>query len=228
MHLRNFEGGPRAPLSSRPSRELTQLPGGDRQTPSSSAGSATSRGAFFDMMVSPPSSPPPSSPARPSPNVAPPAGPTPAAPPVPRSTGSSGARVLSSDENSSVRGGSRSPAPLPAPVRNDPASGRSNALESTDNGQDPPPPTSPPMSPVETLNAFLSKLGYDPASFNARVTSANISVPGISYEYPLLEVTVQVEKIGFHLPSAARDLRITAANISSMMGKPVNNLSVFA
>jgi len=81
---------------------------------------------------------------------------------------------------------------------------------------------------VESLNAFLTKLGYDPASFNARVTSANISVPGISYEYPLLEVTVQGERVGFHLPSAARDLRMTAANISSMLGRPVMDLSVFA
>jgi len=205
MHLRNFEGAPRTPLSSRPGRELTQQSASERQNPLSSASSAPSRGAFFDMMMT----------AAPAP---------PAAPAVSAPRASSAVRVLSSDENSSVRGGSHT-AP-PAPVRNVPGTGRSIPLEATDNGQGPPP--TPPPTPVESLNAFLTKLGYDPASFNARVTSANISVPGISYEYPLLEVTVQGERVGFHLPSAARDLRMTAANISSMLGRPVMDLSVFA
>ncbi len=207
MYLRNFEGAPRTPLSSRPSREVTLQSASARQNPLSSASSAPSRGAFFDMMMT----------AAPAP---------PAAPAVSAPRASSAVRVLSSDENSSVRGGSRSATASPGLVRNVPGAGRSVPLEATDEGQDPPP--TPPKTPVESLNAFLTKLGYDPASFNARVTTANISVPGLSYEYPLLEVTVQGEKVGFHLPSAARDLRMTAANISSMMGKPVMDLSVFA
>ena len=128
------------------------------------------------------------------------------------------AKPSSADGNSTaVRGGSATSQETPAMVRN------------TINTELTPPPLPPPSTdPVEVLNGLLSKLGYDPSHFNARVTSANISVPGLSYAYPLLEVTVNGEKVGFHLPSVMHDPRVTAANISSMMGKPVMNFGAFA
>ncbi|MBY0508422.1 MAG: hypothetical protein K2X03_31215 [Bryobacteraceae bacterium] len=165
------------------------------------AAKGPSRGPFFDMMLA-------ASPATTS---------APAASPLAR-TGNSGAKIRSSDDFSPLRGGGH------------PSAGRGGAIQAREADPAPPePPTPPPaQTPVETINALLTKLGFDASKFNARVTSETISVPGMSYQYPLLEVTVNGERVGFHLPSAMKDPRMTAANISSMLGKPVMDLSVFA
>ena len=221
MYLRNLEGPARTTISNRErgtpgrptavNRTLSSAQGGEaKPAPALPA----SRGAFFDMMVTAQSAQQPAS-----------------APP-PRISASSAtnstARVLSTDGNSAVRGALRAVAPQVAAVRNTPTATRSTRLDASGEPAEPNAPENPPHTPVDALNSLLSKLGYDPASFEARVTSATISVPGISYEYPLLEVTVNGEKVGFHLPSAMKDPRMTAANISSMMGRPITDLSVFA
>ncbi len=224
MNLRNIDGASRDALSS-----LSNRPFGNRsgvasgrntldnapQTGSNQTPDGPSRGAFFEMMLT----------AQPSA----PAAQKPAVPRLLSSAGSqSAARLLSADENSSVRGGSRVTPPLVSPIRNTTSDASSTHTTSSGTSGPPDAPPPPAQSPVEAINSLLSKLGYDPASFNARVTSSTISVPGLSYEYPLLEVTVNGERVGFHLPSAMKDPRITAANISSMLGRPIMDLSVFA
>jgi hypothetical protein len=141
----------------------------------------------------------------------------PAAPDAPGVRAGGTVGTSSVDQNlSGVRGGSSgSPAGQTA-VR--------NAVTSDTT----PTPAPVPETPVDIINRLLTKLGYDASSFQARVTSAHINYPGMSYDYPLLEVTVNGERVGFHLSSAMHDPRMTAANISSMMGRPVMNLSVFS
>ena len=221
MNLRNIDGASRDALSSLSNRSFGNRALSTRsgaasgrntranapETGSSQTANVPSRGAFFEMMLSAqPSSSAAQKPAIPK-HVSAAASPT-------------AARILSTDENSSVRGGS-----LVSTIRNA-NSDPSTPSFGTSGTPDAPPP--PAQTPVEAINSLLGKLGYDPANFNARVTSATISVPGLSYEYPLLEVTVNGERVGFHLPSAMKDPRITAANISSMLGRPIMDLSVFA
>ena len=131
------------------------------------------------------------------------------------------AKPPSADENSSSTRGAKAAVPRQTAVQT-PAAAASTVPESKDAG------APVPTDPVAVLNSLLGKLGYDPSTFNTRVTSQHIAVPGLAYDYPLLEVTVNGERVGFHLPSAANDLRMTAANISSMMGNPVMSLGVFA
>jgi hypothetical protein len=173
------------------------------ENPAQSAGNKTpaapSRGAFFDMMVAAaPASPPTES----------------------RLTSSSGVKPLAGDENSTGLRGGNAPATdsraLTAPL----TTSTTASTSTTD--------TISTGNPIEDLNGLLRKLGYEPSSFNARITSAHIAVPGLAYDYPLLEVTVNGERVGFHLPSALKDMRNTAANISSMMGRPVMNFAEFA
>ena len=237
MYLRNIEGAARSADISRTTaavtsgRNTSQSIAAARDT-ASTAATPRSRGAFFDMMLAAQS-------------------PAPALPPAPppaanRSTFQTAtARPLSADENSTgARGSSQTAPPKVAAVRNSPATATlplDATPESTPTGPAPtvPTPTGPaptvpapavPVSdnPVDVINALLTKLGYDASTFQTRVTSSQISYPGASYEYPLLEVTVNGERVGFHLPSAMRDPRITAANISSMMGRPLLNFGVFA
>ncbi len=135
------------------------------------------------------------------------------------------ANSSSSDEiSTAVRGGTQPTAPRATSQ----AAVRTTAAVSEENTPAQTPTTFPAGDPVETLNGLLSKLGYDPAQFGTKVTSTTISYPGMTYEYPLLEVTVNGEKVGFHLQSAANDLRMTAANIASMLGRPVMNFAEFA
>ncbi len=186
-----------------------------------------SRGAFFDMLkaqVAPPNQPG----ARPASTIA-------RTRINPAQT--SAARPLSADDNSALRGGSRTTLPPVGAIRNSRV--QTLPAEATD-PVTPPPATPPPAIPptteptpsvenaVDILNGLLRKLGFDPANFGARITSTRIEVPGIAYDYPMLEVTVNGERMGFHLPSVVNDPRITAANISSMMGKPVMNFGAFA
>lgn len=227
MYLRNIEGAARSADISRttaavtPGRNTSQSIAAARDT-ASTAATPSSRGAFFDMMLAAQS-------------------PAPALPPAPppaanRSTFQTAtARPLSADENSTgARGSSQTAPPKVAAVRNSPATATlplDATPESTPTGPAPTVPTpAVPVSdnPVDVINALLTKLGYDASTFRTRVTSSQISYPGASYEYPLLEVTVNGERVGFHLPSAMRDPRITAANISSMMGRPLLNFGVFA
>ena len=227
MYLRNIEGAARSADISRttaavtPGRNTSQSIAAARDT-ASTAATPRSRGAFFDMMLAAQS-------------------PAPALPPAPppaanRSTFQTAtARPLSADENSTgARGSSQTAPPKVAAVRNSPATATlplDATPESTPTGPAPTVPTpAVPVSdnPVDVINALLTKLGYDASTFRTRVTSSQISYPGASYEYPLLEVTVNGERVGFHLPSAMRDPRITAANISSMMGRPLLNFGVFA
>ena len=227
MYLRNIEGAARSADISRttaavtPGRNTSQSIAAARDT-ASTAATPSSRGAFFDMMLAVQS-------------------PAPALPPAPpaaanRSTFQTAtARPLSADENSTgARGSSQTAPPKVAAVRNSPATATlplDATPESTPTGPAPTVPTpAVPISdnPVDVINALLTKLGYDASTFRTRVTSSQISYPGASYEYPLLEVTVNGERVGFHLPSAMRDPRITAANISSMMGRPLLNFGVFA
>ena len=227
MYLRNIEGAARSADISRttaavtPGRNTSQSIAAARDT-ASTAATPSSRGAFFDMMLAAQS-------------------PAPALPPAPpaaanRSTFQTAtARPLSADENSTgARGSSQTAPPKVAAVRNSPATATlplDATPESTPTGPAPTVPTpAAPVSdnPVDVINALLTKLGYDASTFRTRVTSSQISYPGASYEYPLLEVTVNGERVGFHLPSAMRDPRITAANISSMMGRPLLNFGVFA
>ena len=223
MYLRNIEGAARRADISRTTAAVTS----DRNTSQSIAaagdtastgGTTISRGAFFDMMVAA-QSPAPSPPNRSIPQTA-------------------TARPLSVDQNSTgTRGSSQTAPPRVAAVRNSPAT-TTLPLDATPepNPTVPPAPAPPapaptaPVSdnPVDVINALLTRLGYDASTFQTRVTSSQISYPGASYEYPLLEVTVNGERVGFHLPSAMRDPRITAANISSMMGHPLLNFGVFA
>lgn len=137
---------------------------------------------------------------------------------VPRASSSSGDEI-----STAVRGGTQPTAPRATPQ----AAVRTTAV-TEENTPAQTPTTFPAGDPVETLNGLLSKLGYDPAQFGTKVTSTTISYPGLTYEYPLLEVTVNGEKVGFHLQSAANDLRMTAANIASMLGRPVMNFTEFA
>ena len=227
MYLRNIEGAARSADISRTTaavtsgRNTSQSIAAARDT-ASTAATPRSRGAFFDMMLAAQS-------------------PAPALPPAPppaanRSTFQTAtARPLSADENSTgARGSSQTAPPKVAAVRNSPATATlplDATPESTPTGPAPtaPAPTVPVSdNPVDVINALLTKLGYDASTFRTRVTSSQISYPGASYEYPLLEVTVNGERVGFHLPSAMRDPRITAANISSMMGRPLLNFGVFA
>ena len=227
MYLRNIEGAARSADISRTTaavtsgRNTSQSIAAARDT-ASTAATPSSRGAFFDMMLAAQS-------------------PAPALPPAPppaanRSTFQTAtARPLSADENSTgARGSSQTAPPKVAAVRNSPATATlplDATPESTPTGPAPtaPAPTVPVSdNPVDVINALLTKLGYDASTFRTRVTSSQISYPGASYEYPLLEVTVNGERVGFHLPSAMRDPRITAANISSMMGRPLLNFGVFA
>lgn len=227
MYLRNIEGAARSADISRttaavtPGRNTSQSIAAARDT-ASTAATPSSRGAFFDMMLAAQS----------------PAPALPSAPPAAanRSTFQTAtARPLSADENSTgARGSSQTAPPKVAAVRNSPATATlplDATPESTPTGPAPTVPTpAVPVSdnPVDVINALLTKLGYDASTFRTRVTSSQISYPGASYEYPLLEVTVNGERVGFHLPSAMRDPRITAANISSMMGRPLLNFGVFA
>ena len=229
MYLRNIEGAARSADISRttaavtPGRNTSQSIAAARET-ASTAATPSSRGAFFDMMLAA-QSPAPALPAA----------------AANRSTFQTAtARPLSADENSTgARGSSQTAPPKVAAVRNSPATATlplDATPESTPTGPAPtgpaqtaPAPTVPVSdNPVDVINALLTKLGYDASTFRTRVTSSQISYPGASYEYPLLEVTVNGERVGFHLPSAMRDPRITAANISSMMGRPLLNFGVFA
>ena len=224
MYLRNIEGAARSADISRttaavtPGRNTSQSIAAARDT-ASTAATPSSRGAFFDMMLAA-QSPAPALPAA----------------AANRSTFQTAtARPLSADENSTgARGSSQTAPPKVAAVRNSPATATlplDATPESTPTGPAPTVPTpAVPVSdnPVDVINALLTKLGYDASTFRTRVTSSQISYPGASYEYPLLEVTVNGERVGFHLPSAMRDPRITAANISSMMGRPLLNFGVFA
>lgn len=209
MHLRNnVEGAGR-------SVDLTRTASSRRTANESRPASAqpsttavpSSRGPFFDMLT-----------AQTTP---------PAAAVVARThrAQASAARPLSSDDNSAVRGASRVVPPRATPVRN-------SAVQTLNGETTAPAPTvpetPPPPSTVDILNSLLRKLGFEPANFRARVTSTRIEVPGIAYDYPMLEVTVNGERVGFHLPSVVHDPRITAANISSMMGRPVMSFSEFA
>lgn len=240
MTLRNLEGVSRTPISPRNSPLGGRGERNQRPSVASSTGVASStaprsavvapgatpdasRGPFFDMMVAA---------RKPEPAFQSPAMSTPATASraVPSNADRlpkvqiSGARILSADESAAVRGATRTA----TTVRNasgTPQDAAPTPSETTGQAEATPPT---PQTPVEAINNLLTKLGYDPANFNARVTSSTISVPGLSYEYPLLEVTVNGERVGFHLPSAMRDPRMTAANISSMMGRPVMDLAVFA
>ena len=227
MYLRNMEGAAR-------SADITQTPAGTRggntaqsAAPARDASSSTtapSRGAFFDMMLSvqAPAPAPPAGPAATRSTVQNPTA-------VPNPT----ARLLSGDENSTgVRASSRTAPPKVEAVRNSPSTLHTLDTTTPEPTTPAPPPSAPPVpvsdNPVDVINALLTRLGYDATAFNTRVTSSQISYPGASYEYPLLEVTVNGERVGFHLPSAMRDPRITAANISSMLGRPLLNFGVFA
>ena len=219
MYLRNIEGAARSADITRTTARTTS----GRNTAQSAATSRdaapatttpSSRGAFFDMMLA--------------------AQPPMIGPPVTAASRSAAqnptARLLSADENSTgVRGASRTAPPRVEEVRNSPSS--IQPLDTTTpEPATPTPASTAPVSdnPVDVINALLTRLGYDASAFQTRVTSSQISYPGASYEYPLLEVTVNGERVGFHLPSAMRDPRITAANISSMLGRPLLNFGVFA
>lgn len=229
--VRNMEGAGRT-------ANLTRSDAARRTTANPAVPRATtappSRGAFFDMLNAQVAPTNPSS-SRPVP-----------APARTRSQPiqTSAARPLSTGDNSSVRGGSRTLPTQGGAVRS--PSVRTRPAEATDPATTPPattppattppattpPATTPPVTSVENavevLNELLRKLGFEPANFGARITSTRIDVPGILYEYPMLEVTVNGERLGFHLPSVVNDPRMTAANISSMMGKPVMNFAAFA
>ena len=224
MYLRNIDGAARSANITRTTpavtsgRNTSQTVTAARDMASTTT-TPTSRGAFFDMMLA----------AQP---AAPAAAPTPA-----RSTGNRAAfqtatarfptaRPLSVDENpTGVRGSSQTAPPKVEEVRKSPGT----AALPLDTTPESAPPTVPVSdNPVDVINALLTRLGYDASTFQTRVTSSQISYPGASYEYPLLEVTVNGERVGFHLPSAMRDPRITAANISSMLGRPLLNFGVFA
>ncbi len=224
MYLRNIEGAARSAditritAGSTSGRNTTQSAATSRDAaPSSTAPS--SRGAFFDMMLAA-QSPAPAQAVAPAANRSVVQNPT--------------ARLLSADENSTgVRGSSRTAPPKVEAVRNSPSSVQPLDTTTTEPAPETPAPTpapTPPVSdnPVDVINALLTRLGYDASAFHTRVTSSQISYPGASYEYPLLEVTVNGERVGFHLPSAMRDPRVTAANISSMLGRPLLNFGVFA
>ena len=228
MYLRNIDGAARAanPTRSAAARKSNNT----GQAPAAQASAApSSRGAFFDLMVSAQNKP--SEPVRTTTGILSSVNRTSSASSRSRIGNSSAARLLSADETSTgVRGPSRSVAPPVSNVRNSAAAAAtsSSRLDASDGTAGPSDPPQAPANPVDALNGLLRKLGYDPASFNAQVTSAHIAVPGLSYDYPLLQVTVNGENVGFHLPSAMHDLRMTAANISSMMGRPVMAMSDFA
>ena len=223
MYLRNIEGAARSADITRTTarttsgRNTAQSAATSRDAAPATAPATTapsSRGAFFDMMLA--------------------AQPPTIGPPVTAANRSAAqnptARVLSADENSTgVRGASRTAPPRVEEVRNSPSS--IQPLDTTTpEPATPTPASTAPVSdnPVDVINALLTRLGYDASAFQTRVTSSQISYPGASYEYPLLEVTVNGERVGFHLPSAMRDPRVTAANISSMLGRPLLNFGVFA
>ena len=216
MYLRNMEGAARSADIIRTAAAATPPRNSPQSVAATVSTTPSSRGAFFDMMVA--TQPP--SPTPPAPNH----------PAVPAATGRArpqgGAIPLSVDEKpTGVRDSSRS-GPKVEEVRNSPtpAPAPSTSLDPPDSA-----PTAPVSdNPVDVINALLTKLGYDASAFQTRVTSAQITYPGASYEYPLLEVNVNGERVGFHLPSAMRDPRITAANISAMLGRPLLNFGVFA
>ena len=233
MNLRNMEGATR-------SADITRTPAGTRggntaqsAAPARDASSSTtppSRGAFFDMMLSVQA-----------PAPAPPAGPAATRSAVPNPTAgqnspavqNSTASLLSGDENSTgIRASSRTAPRNVQAVGNSPSTLPTLDTTTPEPTAPAPPSPGPPVpvsdNPVDVINALLTRLGYDASAFHTRVTSSQISYPGASYEYPLLEVTVNGERVGFHLPSAMRDPRITAANISSMLGRPLLNFGVFA
>lgn len=210
MYLRNIEGVARTADSIRTNDKPRAANVSARNVTSTgdtvaAAAVPRSRGAFFEMMLTAQSTAP--------------------APSLPQRSTTSAARPLSSDENStSVRSSSRTTAPQVAAVRNSPVVTSSLGLNTVSPVETPP----PSENPVDVINALLTKLGYDASAFQTRVTSAHIAVPGLAYDYPLLEVTVNGERVGFHLPSAMKDPRITAANISTMLGHPVMNFAAFA
>lgn len=219
MYLRNIEGAARGADTQRMAANATTA----QNTPQSTAArgstapaiaAPSSRGAFFDMMLTAQSSL---------------SAPAPAGGPAVRAAT---ATPLSVGENSTgVRGSSQAVTPPVTAVRNSPGSASTTATQPLDTAPTPesaPPPPPSSDNPVDVINGLLTKLGYDASTFQARVTSSQISYPGMSYAYPLLEVTVNGERVGFHLPSAMRDPRVTAANISSMLGRPLLNFGVFA
>ncbi len=212
MYLRNVENA--SAYRSAEFRTRNTANTGDTSAAVAPAAPATpSRGAFFEMML--------------------------AATPAPAETVATVRNPSTDQVPAAIRGGSQGIAPLNAAVRNMPSSAPTVAPASTgpSSTTETEPPTggpsgtpgAPPNSgnPVDDLNDLLRRLGFQPATFNAQVTSTTISVPGLSYEYPLLEVTVNGERIGFHLPAAMNDLRMTATNIASMLGRPVMNFAEF-
>ena len=216
MDVRNMEGAARSADINRTAAAATSGRNSPQSVAATASSTPSSRGAFFDMMVA-------AQPAAPTP-------PAPNRPAIPAATARArpqGAAIsLSVDEKpTGVRDTSR-PGPKVEEVRNSPAPAPapSSSLDPPDSV-----PTAPVSdNPVDVINALLTRLGYDASAFQTRVTSSQISYPGASYEYPLLEVNVNGERVGFHLPSAMRDPRITAANISAMLGRPLLNLGVFA
>lgn len=182
-------------------------------TPTTGASSApaTFRSSLWDAFSGTPAGTTPATSAAnsPSPGTIP-------SPAAGRSTPSGSGSRTDAAASGSTRGVSASAAATPAAATGGTRTITQNAEET---------PTNPVPPNTELLNqvrSALNSVGLNPDQYNLRVGSLTISYPNIpTYEYPVLFADINGQTAGFYLNGVAQNPGMFAANVSSMLGRPV-------